>query len=403
MQLEPSTQVGRTHRETLQGGHHLSRILIIADDLTGANDSAVQFAERGLRTITLLAPHDKVPEADVVAVSTESRNLDAETAARAAGEMARALIDSHSLDIVFKKIDSTLRGNIDAETKAVADAWRAPVVVAPAYPQNGRTVRDGQLFVDGKPLSATFAARDPLAPASSSRVIDYFGHLASSKDLALTVSDAGCQDDLDSLVQEYYGKGPVLWVGSAGLARALAARRSAKIRDDRTSQTKGRDGRTLVLFGSLNPVSMEQVELLRGDADCQVILPKNGPSLDRAALDVANSTLPVVVVATYEVDLAGLPVGDRARVIRRFLSITAKQAVASGEFSDMVLSGGDIGFAILQKLGATAIDIREEVLPGIAFGRVVGGEAQGMGIITKAGGFGGKTTLLDIIAWLRRS
>lgn len=379
----------------------MSRIVIIADDLTGANDSAVQFAERGLRTITLLAWHDKVPEADVVAVSTESRNLDAKTAARAAGEMARALVDSLSPDIVFKKIDSTLRGNIDVETKAVADVWRRPVVVAPAYPQNGRTVRDGQLFVDGKPLSETFAAKDPLAPVSSSRVVDYFGSLTSSSGHALTISDASCQDDLDALVSKHHGKGPVLWVGSAGLARALAVRCSARTRGGQGSQTKGGDGPTLILIGSLNPVSMAQVEFLRASADCQVILPKDRPSLERASLDVADSSLPVVVVATYGVDLAGLPAGDRASVIRRSLSITAKRAVASKKYRNMVLSGGDVGFAVLRELGATAIEIHKEVLPGIAFGRVVGGEAHGMGIITKAGGFGDRMTLRGIIAWLR--
>ena len=136
---------------------------IIADDLTGAGDAGVQFAAAGLRTRTLR--DDWTPEslagAEVVVVDTASRGLAAEQAYRRVAAAA-ARLQAAATQVVYKKIDSTLRGPLGAEIDAVLDACGLNLaLVCPAYPANGRTLQDGVLLVGGIPVAETPAAADP--------------------------------------------------------------------------------------------------------------------------------------------------------------------------------------------------------------------------------------------------
>lgn len=385
----------------------MPKVLIIADDLTGANDSAVQFAERGISAATLLCTREgaitaELPGTQVLAVSTESRNVSAAKAMETVSRLAGYLIEKASPEVVLKKIDSTLRGNAGAETKVVADLLRLPAVVAPAYPQNGRTVRGGILCVGGVPLSETYAARDVLAPVKSSSVLDYFGTIASSGATPLTIADAETQADLLSLVESHMTGGKrVLWVGSAGLAQALATFMAGSSGGNRSNDFR-KKGRTLVLFGSLNPVAASQVESVSGDPETEVILPSSEDDLAGAATAVMDSKSRRVVVATHKIESPAHARTKTAEAMGSFFGDLAQAAARSGMFANMVISGGDVAFAALRSLNATAIDIRREIVPGVAFGRVIGGEAEGTGIVTKAGGFGSERTLKDILAWLEQ-
>jgi len=386
----------------------LPKVLIIADDLTGANDSAVQFAERGMTAATLLCTRDgavagQLPEAQVLAVSTESRNESAAKAVETTGRLAGHLIKTVSPEVVLKKIDSTLRGNAGAETKVVSDLLRLPVVVAPAYPQTGRTVKGGTLYVGGVPLSETYAARDVLAPVRSSFVSDYFDSIVASSASPLTIADAETQADLLSLVESYMARQErVLWVGSAGLAQALAAFMARGHGGANRDSVSWKRGRTLVLFGSLNPVAVSQVEAIRGERETEVILPSSAHDLAGAAVAAMESKSRRVVVATHKIESPAHARSETAEAMRSFFGDLARTACRSGVFANMVISGGDVAFAALRSLNTTAIDIRREVLPGIAFGVVIGGDAEGMGIVTKAGGFGAERSLNDILSWLEQ-
>ena len=384
------------------------RILIIADDLTGANDSAVQFAERGFSAATMLLSEDgtiqgKLPGAQVLAVSTESRNLTPERALGLMGLVVPGLIDAFSPDVVFKKIDSTLRGNPGVETQYVSALLDKPAVIAPAYPQNGRTVRDGYLLVDGKMLSETYAASDLLAPASSSYVPDYF----SKPGMEFSVADATTERDLDSLVESRRRDcREVLWAGSAGLARALAGSLTpAGPAQGAPPECHPGKGRTLVLFGSLHPAAIAQVEALHGATDCAVILPLSESGLKSLLDSFERMPESTVVVATHRVKFGpndSVPAEAAARSMKSFFGDLAGKAADSRRFRNMVISGGDVAYAVLRSLDASALRICSEILPGVAFGSVVGGRAEGMGIVTKAGGFGSDQTLKQIVVWLRQ-
>lgn len=234
------------------------KVLVVADDLTGSNDAAVQFAKAGLKTITLLesggfqGPLPIAAGTKVLAVSTESRNIDAQVAQEAVRSVFSRAFRAFRARTVFKKIDSTLRGNIEAELMALIDARGAgsstPVIFSPAYPSNGRTVSGGYVLVDGVPLCLTFAAQDALAPVRSSQVTAVFTKwrdrvgnihfsvlekgeesvraevkclMASGK--SVIVSDALTDEDLLLLVRSVRSLGlSPIWAGSAGLAWAPA-------------------------------------------------------------------------------------------------------------------------------------------------------------------------------------
>ncbi|HCJ93654.1 MAG TPA: hypothetical protein DHV69_00045, partial [Sphaerochaeta sp.] len=149
--------------------------LVIADDLTGANDTGVHFLSDQAAVVVIVDPSSadfdpKDLKAPTIVVNTNSRSLSPENAFWAVQESVQKFAFLNPREI-FKKIDSTLRGNVGAEIDAVMGASGFRVAcVAPATPRNGRTVRDGLCYVNGIPLAATEVANDPFTPVQGSDV-----------------------------------------------------------------------------------------------------------------------------------------------------------------------------------------------------------------------------------------
>jgi uncharacterized protein YgbK (DUF1537 family) len=152
------------------------RCLLIADDLTGGADTGAQFAKRGLSTLLIsfkeghTIDFSQYPKRDVIVINTDSRGLRPD---KAFGLVSGFLknYDRELFPIIYKKIDSTLRGNIGYETDAILEETNISMgFMTPAFPEQERTVVDGVLMVRGKPLSLTEAASDAAAPVRESRV-----------------------------------------------------------------------------------------------------------------------------------------------------------------------------------------------------------------------------------------
>jgi len=163
-------------RLPFQKGMENKRCLVIADDLTGAADTGVQFVIRGLNTC-LISPDSARPidfsrylKRDVLVVNTHSRGLNA----RQASERVALLLKDYRRDLfplVYKKIDSTLRGNMGSEIDALLEKTGFSVgFVAPSFPEQKRSLVGGIMMVDGKPLSLTEAAQDAVSPIYESHV-----------------------------------------------------------------------------------------------------------------------------------------------------------------------------------------------------------------------------------------
>lgn len=214
----------------------MNTYLIIADDFTGSNDSALELAHRGLSTIIGFSSPKGTVESYVL--DTESRNREGDEAYR----MTKALIkdlDIDSYDIVLKKIDSTLRGNILEEIRAIDEKMNSDLIlVAPAFSQMGRTCVGGSVFVNSVKLLDTEFAQDPLKPVTEDNLITLFAseystiHLSVDeirskafpliKDAQVIVCDAEHEADLFETVKWARGLDKrILYVGSAGLAGAL--------------------------------------------------------------------------------------------------------------------------------------------------------------------------------------
>src|SRR5207253_1405487 len=148
------------------------RILALADDMTGALEAGAKFRASGIETMVLTKP---APSglAPTVVVDTETRRL---APAAAAARVKQFVADAPGASLIYKKTDSTLRGNIAAELRALADLypdWR--IGYAPAYPALGRTVRGGILYVDSIPVDRTAFGQDALNPICSSSVAEMLG------------------------------------------------------------------------------------------------------------------------------------------------------------------------------------------------------------------------------------
>jgi len=210
--------------------------LIIADDFTGANDTGVQLKKNGFQTEVMLFPTGDTIDHAIV-LDTESRTIPATAAFEKVATLTSKIMEQNQFDLVYKKVDSTIRGNIAEEIHAVADKYQPDlIVVAPALPTAGRTTVKGVQMLNGKPLMQTDIANDPLNPLWTDDIVkmlkkEFGSEVALAKtdtnDLSprsskVLVFDAITDEDLTVIAKFAQSlKKRILYVGSAGLAGAL--------------------------------------------------------------------------------------------------------------------------------------------------------------------------------------
>ena len=384
------------------------RVLIVADDLTGAMDSAGPFAALGLETWVVAMPLHCDPAAlagaRIVSVNTDTRHLDARAAAARVEDIVRHL-GAGGFDILIKKIDSTLRGNVVAETLALrCVSGRQVVLVAVAFPAQGRTVRQGVVHVDGKPLAQTAFAHDALSPPPLAPLQDIF----AAADRSLRVRTAAAGDDFagnadiwiaDSALDADLGKiahafrtrmGSTLMAGSAGLTQAIAS--ACFDVQPAPPRPHAVTGTIVFAVGSRAARSAEQVEALAAEPQTCVLRAPNG-RLPAMPIPPASN---LVLKATAD---AVAQEGDAARVAADM----AKHAldIARGTRAEvLVATGGDTAIAILAASDNPALQVLGDLMPGIPYARI---RLDGvpLWLVTKAGGFGAPTLFLDVARRLR--
>jgi uncharacterized protein YgbK (DUF1537 family) len=349
----------------------------------------VQFAKRGWRTflgldsMTLDRLTDSSASGDssdsrdssdsfssVIAVTTDSRALANAVAEQRTSDVLLALMDAGA-DRVFLKIDSTMRGSVPGQVAGALAAWRtrhpdARAVVCPAYPAMRRTVESNRLLVNGEPVERTAFGRDPVSPVATS---DMSVLLPASPHIS--VRDAATEADLTAIAESISASGPsVIAVGSGGLAGALAAVWADGARANAATVSdiipKRKNPRILLQVSSLNPVSHAQVARLKAAFPGVVVLLPPSERRDPAGVAEALGREFAAQVAREEWDILGLIGGDGAR-------------------------------ETLAQLGASGIRIVDSLVEGIPLGVVVGGEADGTPVFTKAGGFGAEDALVRCV------
>lgn len=254
----------------------MSILLIIADDFTGALDTGVQFAARGVQTLVVVDPSVdfSAHEASVLVVDTETRHLPAAKAYEVvAGLTERA--QRAGVSYIYKKTDSALRGNIGAELAAVLKAsGRRYLPFLPAFPQTGRITCGGVHYVDGVPVTESPFGIDPFEPVKHAVVTDLiaeqcnlparsFPALAAGDDVpqdeGILVFDAGDVDDLYRTGRKLMEQGGLhIMAGCAGFGAVLPE--LLGIAADTPRPLPELDPRLLVVCGSVNPITLTQLD-----------------------------------------------------------------------------------------------------------------------------------------------
>lgn len=362
------------------------RLLIIADDLTGAMDAAGPFASAGLPARVVARPAALeaalLEGARVVSLDTESRHLPAHEAA-AAVRQACARVEAARFPVVVKKVDSTLRGNVVAETlAALQGSARQRALVATAFPAQGRTVRGGVVHVLGTPLADTAFARDALSPALITPLGEAFSGAAAQ------ILDAESDADLDAVAARGLAAADqVLMVGSAGLTAALARAMAVPGAPGAAPECTGR---VLYVVGSRAQASRAQCEVLAANGAALLLAP------DGAWASAAPHDRDLVLLAC-----AGDPARPvAARVVAGRLAEAAVALAQAPDVAAVVATGGDTALALLERAGVSCLEVGGELMPGIAFASLsLAGSTRWL--VTKAGGFGDREALARIGARLR--
>ncbi len=366
----------------------MTRLTILADDLTGAADTGAQFAQSGLDTRISLS-EDYFPDCDVLILTSESRHLPPERAFERVYALADQAGRAGKLGgWVYKKIDSTLRGSPGEELAALMlSTGLRQALVCPAFPAQGRLTRNG---VQHAPGLDPIELRPLFARA---RLAVRLGLPGDSSVEGIWIADAESDADLERLAASSRDTGLRLLCGSAGLARPLASLLSEGVEPVFVQRPTARRG--LIVTGSRSPVTARQVEFL-----CAQGYPLWQP--DPASILNPESFRPGSVPSQSSIlsttRLAYVP-GEEA-ALARLLAAAAARLVMEGGADALVLTGGDIAAAVCVELQASAICLGGEVQPGIAWGRLEGGLAPGLSIITKAGAFGGEDALFASVLFL---
>ncbi|HEU5202439.1 MAG TPA: four-carbon acid sugar kinase family protein [Nitrospira sp.] len=410
-----------------------NKLAVIADDLTGACDSACQFALYGFLPEVVHSAGCSERQAQFVVCNSESRKDDSGAAQQKIFHIASALLRAHYQPF-YKKLDSTLKGPWCAELAGMAKAVQPEiVVVAPAFPAWGRTTVEGIQCVQGRPVwESRFhalphgdgpPAAEPgdLLHAMQSQFGKRVRHvrraslkrgaaaLAKEMDAArfqgfpFQVFDAEVDEDLKTIALAGCRlERRILWVGSGGLARCLPPAWGLR--------TQQRDcylscPQTMAINGSFNPANKEQLGCLEQEGTTVYWIEDEDADDGTRCRRKVESLLGLL---DHGRDVAlsvrlNKPIRSASQLqrLQDALQFAATRCLAAPDKIGLILIGGDTAIKLYRNLGADAIRIEGEVQPGVPHGRWVGGRLDGQPVVTKAGGFGQADTLIRAAAFLK--
>ncbi|RRJ65073.1 hypothetical protein EHV15_20730 [Paenibacillus oralis] len=414
------------------------RIAVIADDLTGASDCGGQLVHYGLQVSVVLGRREPNPlPNEAVILNTDSRSLSGEEAYRTVQEACRQ-IRNEPFDVLYKKMDSTMRGNVGQEINAVYDVFEPDfVIIAPAYIGNGRQVIDGIHYVNGIKLHETEAAHDPKTPVQESRLVKLIGDQAQRKvghlsradleqgtehiaarmaafkeqQIAYIVADSTTEAHMEAIVKHITPLSySVIWAGSSGLIRYLP--QAYGLSRVHTGEVLPRSEKpVLLVVGSVSPagrrqlervlqvtgvtgIEMDAVRVISGEADMEAEMER----LRRLADDALGKNRHVVLFSSDKVEetrRAGQRFGfgpvEISNRISMALGKCAAELVTRHGLQHLFLTGGDTAHQVFQRLNLHEFRLLSEVENGIPLGKLSG--EQDIFAVTKAGNFGSEAVM----------
>ena len=421
---------------------------IIADDLTGANDTALQFHLEGADTQILLSnviDPLNIKNTQTWAISTESRNVDPQEAYNRVCDATKMFVEKLNPDYFYKKIDSTIRGNIAVEVLGMLSiiGWDA-AVVCPAFPSECRVTVGGYHLLKGIPIERTEMARDPHSPIREShiptllksQILPEYQNLIASIELKTIMKGAGpILKRINELVEE--GKKlivadavstvdieqialainktdyKILPAGTSAFAHALADLWFADLDTQHITKTFPKLPKFIV-SGSATQITANQIDKLEQCDDFDNILfisldlntVLNGVTEDlinRIVTNLGEDNIVVVHTSHLISNFDGfsedslnaeLTKATLASKITDFLAELTKQVIARKDLI-LITLGGETSCKCCKAIGADQLQLIDEVAPAIALSM----DHNAQWIVTKSGNLGGVNTLIDILKY----
>ena len=414
----------------------MQKYIVIADDLTGSNATCSLFKKIGLRAASILKLQGDINyDVDVISYSTASRGLDKEEAYKKVSEAIKILKNKDVL-VYNKRIDSTLRGNIGTEINAMLDNLKDDriAVVIPSYPDSGRIVVNKTMLVNGVLLENSDAGKDPKTPIKTSCVESLVQKDIKYSSTYFTLSDiAQPIEEIAKKIQEAIKKSRVLIFDAVNnediikISKAIIHSDINIITVDpgpftlyysKELQKKNHlEKKILMVIGSVTATTKKQIEYILQEEDIFLVKMKVEDFFEKeTCLKEIERVIAYIKkgIASYDLFLVTTsPIGDEkkadlqklaenlnttveeiSKIIANTLTETVVKILKETEkFEGVYSSGGDITIALLEKLKAIGVEIREEVIPLAAYGRIIGGDFPNLKLVSKGGMVGDEKTI----------
>ena len=414
----------------------MQKYIVIADDLTGSNATCSLFKKIGLRAASILKLQGDINyDVDVISYSTASRGLDKEEAYKKVSEAIKILKNKNVL-VYNKRIDSTLRGNIGTEINAMLDNLEDDriAIVIPSYPDSGRIVVNKTMLVNGVLLENSDAGKDPKTPIKTSCVESLVQKDIKYSSTYFTLSDIEQPiEEIVKKIQEAIKKSRVLIFDAVNNEDIIKISKAIIHSDidivtvdpgpftlyySKELQKKNHlEKKILMVIGSVTATTKKQIEYILQEEDIFLVKMKVEDFFEKeTCLKEIERVIAYIKkgIASYDLFLVTTsPIGDEkktdlqklaenlnttveeiSKIIANTLTETVVKILKETEkFDGVYSSGGDITIALLEKLKAIGVEIREEVIPLAAYGRIIGGDFPNLKLVSKGGMVGDEKTI----------
>lgn len=424
------------------------KAVIIADDLTGANDTGAIIAQDGFKVLTVLDKNhmNQFDDFDILCISTDSRGISKEEAYERVRAAAIPFKDQNGL-FFSKRCDSTLRGNIGAEIDSILDVLGSEIyaVVVASFPSSGRTCVGDYLLVNQVPLEKTEAANDPIAPVSLSLVTEIVkkqskysvgylplakvlngpqavksAFLESAKSNRIIVADARTNEDIEAIAKGCIDSGLNFVTIDPGVF-------TAAVIHELYADNKGQKENKKILCGIGSASALTRRQLKSMSRKYNPLIIKAQPirffdsssresEINRVVDEIikgqSKSDILAVVTTTEDADVldfskipgtAQKSKSDCAACITNAMAdIIHTAKLRLGDIvGGIYTSGGDISAALCEKIKAYGFDVKDEVVPLAIYSNVLGGDFDQIPIVTKGGLVGDDSTLITCMDYLK--
>ena len=415
------------------------QLLVVADDFTGALDTGVQFAKRGIRTLVTSGTDIDIESigdsTEVLSVNTQTRHKNANDAYEIVYQLIKKSI-SLGIKHVYKKTDSALRGNIGGELlAALHGAGCDRLMFVPSYPDNNRTTENGIQYIEGTPVAQTNFAREPFNPVNQDYIPDIIKQQADVQTIVIKnletsefdghcgiyIFDAKTNEELVNIGKILKQSNEVrLMAGCAGFASVLPDILNCS---KSMPELPNFGDNILLVSGSVNKTSIEQMnhakkfgfkgvtltpeQKLNSDFykgyKCDILVNQIKDYLTEnkfvyieaaASEDDMKKSSQYAAEKNIKIDMLHL-------LIARNIGSLVKKTIDECEVSNLFVFGGDTLLGIIEELDINGIVPMFEICPGVVASKIIS-DKYSFNIITKAGSLGPKDAPEITASWILR-